>query len=123
MADNVLGQNIKRLRNMRGLTQDQLAKKVGVRYNSIQNYEGGVLTPKGNRLALLSEALEVTPELLKGELFQRNGVVQYKEFLWFTERYQKDTILLRKYLLENVHQMNNELLLQVVETAYRKALK
>ncbi len=108
---------------MRGLTQDQLAKKVGVRYNSIQNYEGGVLTPKGNRLALLSEALEVTPELLKGELFQRNGVVQYKEFLWFTERYQKDTILLRKYLLENVHQMNNELLLQVVETAYRKALK
>ncbi|MHC5250653.1 helix-turn-helix domain-containing protein [Enterococcus sp. LJL90] len=123
MADNVLGQNIKRLRNMRGLTQDQLAKKVGVRYNSIQNYEGGVSTPKGNRLALLSEALEVTPELLKGELFQRNGVVQYKEFLWFTERYQKDTILLRKYLLENVHQMNNELLLQVVETAYRKALK
>lgn len=123
MPGSILGNNIKRLRNAKGLTQPQLAKKVGVRYNSIQNYEAGVSKPSDSKLALLSNALDVTPSLLKGELFQRNGVEQYKEFLWFTEKHKDHTILLRKYLLETVDQMNNELLLQGVEAAYQKALR
>lgn len=52
-------ERIVRLRKMRQLTQEELAKKIGVSTRTIQNYENGSNIPKKYTLKLMAEALEV----------------------------------------------------------------
>ena len=57
--DVYLGQRLRRRRRLLGLTQQQLAGAVGVRFQQIQKYEGGANRISAARLWQLSEALEV----------------------------------------------------------------
>ena len=52
--------DFKELRNKIGLTQSELAEKVGVSENTIQNWEGGKITPKGDNLKRYLRELGVT---------------------------------------------------------------
>jgi transcriptional regulator with XRE-family HTH domain len=54
----------------RFLTQQQLADKLGVPYQSVQRWESGQSFPRPGSLRRLCEALEVTPDdlLTPGEL-------------------------------------------------------
>lgn len=52
-------QRIKKLREMRGYTQKQLAEKAGIHEMSIQFYEYGTRRPKPEQLPKLAEALDV----------------------------------------------------------------
>jgi transcriptional regulator with XRE-family HTH domain len=54
-----LGKRLRRRRRLLGLTQQQLADSVGVRFQQIQKYECGANRISAARLWLLSEALEV----------------------------------------------------------------
>jgi transcriptional regulator with XRE-family HTH domain len=49
-----------------GLSQKGLAKKVGIPYQRIQEYERGKSEPKGSRLGLIAEALDCTSDYLLG---------------------------------------------------------
>ncbi len=60
-------QNLKLIRKGRGLTQEQLAKMIGLTSQSIINYEKGTTFPTGNRLEKLLEVLEVDSEQLLGK--------------------------------------------------------
>ena len=53
-----LGRRLRRRRRLLGLTQQQLALKVGIRYQQIQKYECGANRISAARLWELAEALE-----------------------------------------------------------------
>src|SRR6476661_1412118 len=62
MANDIdlhLGKRLRRRRRLLGLTQQQLACAVGVRFQQIQKYECGANRISAARLWQLSEALEV----------------------------------------------------------------
>ncbi len=62
-----LGQNIKRLRLSRGLTQPQLADIVGASsYTTVSKWESGANSPKGKDLVRLSEYFNVSVDELLG---------------------------------------------------------
>lgn len=52
------------LRRAAGLSQDQLADRVGLERRSIQRYESGERDPRFTDLVLIAEALGVTVEVL-----------------------------------------------------------
>lgn len=62
-----IGKRIKELRTIAGLTQAQLAEKIGVTPAAVGNYEQGVSFPKESVLEKLFEALCCTPNELLGE--------------------------------------------------------
>jgi transcriptional regulator with XRE-family HTH domain len=62
MANDIdlhLGKRLRRRRRLLGLTQQQLAMSVGVRFQQIQKYECGANRISAARLWQLSEALQV----------------------------------------------------------------
>jgi transcriptional regulator with XRE-family HTH domain len=62
MANDIdlhLGKRLRRRRRLLGLTQQQLASAVGIRFQQIQKYECGANRISAARLWQLSEALEV----------------------------------------------------------------
>lgn len=54
-----IGENIKSLRKMRGITQEDLGNMLGVSGSMIAQYETGKRNPKHSTLEKLSQALEV----------------------------------------------------------------
>lgn len=58
-VDILVGKRIRRRRRLLGLTQMQLGKTVGVRFQQIQKYECGLNQVSASRLWQLSGALEV----------------------------------------------------------------
>lgn len=54
-----LGRRLRRRRRLLGLTQQQLASAVGIRFQQIQKYECGANRISAARLWQLSEALEI----------------------------------------------------------------
>jgi len=61
-----LGRNIRRFREERGLTQEELAEKVGVGRPIISHYEIGRKDPTTTMLGILADKLEVTTDQLLG---------------------------------------------------------
>lgn len=56
-----LGENIKRIRKMRGITQSDLAKKLEVTARTIQNYESGNREPNLETLMKICDTLDCAP--------------------------------------------------------------
>lgn len=64
-----IGDKIRNLRKLRGLTQIELAEKVGRNPHTIKDYEKGRATPSIKALSLLADALGVSEsQLVNGEL-------------------------------------------------------
>jgi transcriptional regulator with XRE-family HTH domain len=57
--DLLLGRRLRNRRRLMGLTQNQLAVKVGVRFQQIQKYESGANRISASRLWSFAQALEV----------------------------------------------------------------
>lgn len=67
MSDR-LAKNLERLRTERQMTQEELAKRVGVSQPAIAQYERGTLTPRLYVTMRLATALHTTvEELIKGK--------------------------------------------------------
>lgn len=62
-----LGENIACHRKTAGLSQDQLADKIGMERRSIQRYERGERDPTYSHLVLIAEALGVSMSELVSE--------------------------------------------------------
>jgi len=76
-----IGQRIKELRKMLGLTQREFANRIGKGFRAIQEYEAGRRTPDESTLKLITKEFGVSEEWLKtgeGEMFQP-GVIPTKE--------------------------------------------
>ena len=55
-----IGEKIKEYRKLKGLTQKELAKKIGMGDTTIANYEKGFRTPKKNTLFKLAKAFDIS---------------------------------------------------------------
>ena len=64
--EQTYGARLKALREARGLTQEQLAKKSGMDVHVIKWVESGILDPGMGRTARLADALGVNPTYLAG---------------------------------------------------------
>ncbi|MER5705976.1 helix-turn-helix transcriptional regulator [Streptomyces sp. NPDC002122] len=63
-----LGENIIRLRREAGLSQDQLADRIGKERRSVQRYERGERDPSFSDLVLIADGLDVSLAQLVGGL-------------------------------------------------------
>ena len=61
-----MGSKLKALRNENGLTQTQVAKRLGVAVSAVSSYESGVRYPSYSVLIKLSRMYHVTTDYLLG---------------------------------------------------------
>lgn len=61
-----LGNRIKRLRKELGISQKELAERIGVSNSRVSNWEQGINRPDADILAKLCSALQTSPSLLLG---------------------------------------------------------
>ena len=61
-----LGSRIRQARDRAGLTQEQLAERIGVSRTAIARYESGEIEPKLHNLAAIAETLNVSTDELLG---------------------------------------------------------
>lgn len=72
-----IGENIKAARKKAGMTQKDLAKKLGIPYQGISQYERGVRNPKIATVKKIAEALNISPtELMSGELLAKYDILE-----------------------------------------------
>lgn len=65
--DNGIGYKIRRMRKLRGLTQEELGDRLGITKAAINKYESGAIKDySGDRLKAMANALNVTYEYLLG---------------------------------------------------------
>lgn len=65
-----IGKNIKKFRNMRELTQDDLSMKTNISKNALWNYENDVRSPTVDVLQEIAEVLEVDPLVLLDDEYE-----------------------------------------------------
>ena len=58
-TDTLIGQNIRANRLTQGLSQSELAKRIGVTFQQVQKYEKGTNRVGGSRLIQIAEALSI----------------------------------------------------------------
>jgi len=64
-SGKTISENIKRLRNKLGLTQDDLAKKADIKYTTLMKVESGTVNkPSVQTMAKIAKALDVSIENL-----------------------------------------------------------
>jgi len=79
MANDIdlhLGKRLRRRRRLLGLTQQQLATAVGIRFQQIQKYECGANRISAARLWQLAEALEVAVAYFYDGVAESHGRVE-----------------------------------------------
>lgn len=93
-GDNMtVGQNIKRIRNEKGITQKKLSELTGIAEVTIRKYESGKIIPKSGNLFKLANGLDVLPSEL-------NEILKWNESVDLTHLQQEANIfdlLITKY--------------------------
>jgi len=72
----MLGHRLKRVRQDRGYTQEQLAEMVGINLKQVGRHENGETKPDGEIVARYAQALEVSTDYLLGVSDDPNPDVQ-----------------------------------------------
>lgn len=67
----MLGENIRRLRQERGLCQEELGRRIGASKQSVSNWENGNITPSIDLLLRLADFFGVSTDYLLGRNNQR----------------------------------------------------
>jgi transcriptional regulator with XRE-family HTH domain len=75
-ANMTIGENIRRIRNERGMTLKQLGDAIGVSESYIRAYEAGRRNPKQESLEALAKALNVEVEALSGKEYSDMAAMQ-----------------------------------------------
>jgi len=69
----MLSERIYTLRRKQGLSQEQLAERIGVSRQAISKWEGGLSTPELDKLKALSECFGITLDELTSEQMETHG--------------------------------------------------
>ena len=109
-VDVHVGKRVKQLRWLKGMTQQQLAKEVGVKFQQVQKYETGANRVSASRLWQLCEALEVpvsfffegiTPAGKKGTPgLEETDLLNERDALELVRAYYSMHSDLRRYFLD-----------------------
>lgn len=73
-----LGQKIRARRKELGMTQEQLAEKLGIGHQALSRIEQGHMAPKMDRLPLLADALKCTVS----DLFREKEALDYPDRIY-----------------------------------------
>jgi transcriptional regulator with XRE-family HTH domain len=80
--DKEIGQRLKRIRLQRGLTQVEIAEKLGITQGVVSEYERGAVRLHGALLAAFAKALKASPnEILGFEKLQDDSILKDRSFL------------------------------------------
>ncbi|MCY8144343.1 helix-turn-helix transcriptional regulator [Bacillus haynesii] len=109
----MLSKRLKNIRKDKGLTQEELAKRVKTTKGTISNYENGYSTPSNEMLSDLADALDTTTDFLLGRTDNANNnlgtinefndpdlQIAFKEASDFSEEARKQAIDFIRYLKE-----------------------
>ncbi len=120
-VDAHVGQRLRHRRWMMGLTQQQLAALVGVRFQQIQKYESGVNRVSASRLWDLSQALSVSVAFFFDGLEEEEGkpastdisppaedVMEERETVELVRSYYGIETESRRYLLDLIKSLSTE---------------
>lgn len=95
------GKKIQEERKRRKMTQEDLAKAIGIKQQTICAYENGKIEPKLERLIVISAALNVPVELfLPDELNENEMVRKIKEE--YDRGYQAGREAMKKEIMEHM---------------------
>jgi transcriptional regulator with XRE-family HTH domain len=95
--NNTIGQNIKKYREQRKMSQQELALKVRVGTATIQKYESGEQIPDTQTILKLSTALDVpASELMEQEVYNSSGIDPEIEYLIKEIGVKRAKLILRK---------------------------
>ena len=64
--NNILGENIARLRKEKGMTQEDLARELNISYQAVSKWENGVSSPDISNIKLLAQFFGVSIDMLFG---------------------------------------------------------
>lgn len=74
----MLNENIKKLRKLKGLSQEELAIKLNVVRQTVSKWENGLSVPDSSMLISLAEELDTSVSVLLGEEVQEQGKADFK---------------------------------------------
>jgi transcriptional regulator with XRE-family HTH domain len=66
MPDSTLGPRLRRLRESRGLSAAELARRIGVSRAAVAQFEGGNSVPTWATVQRIADALSVSTDALRG---------------------------------------------------------
>lgn len=72
-----IGENIREARKSKGITQQELARRIGKTQSLIGQYETGARKPKAENVALIAKAMRVDIRELFGEKFDSSVKIMY----------------------------------------------
>ena len=85
MMDTKTGLKIAYRRKFLGMTQEQIAEKLGVSFQAVSNWERGETSPELDRLAEIARALQTTvPGLFVDNVLLAGGEKLFDEGRMFT---------------------------------------
>ncbi|WP_271401546.1 helix-turn-helix domain-containing protein [Salinicoccus roseus] len=82
----MLSANLKRLRNRRQWTQQQVSEKLGVTRPAYTAYEKGTRTPDANMLGKIADLFEVTVDELLGRQSREKDIFDEADVLMFSDK-------------------------------------
>lgn len=94
------GYRLKEARNRKGLTQEELAERIGVTKGSIGNYESETSSPKEPILIKLMKELEVDANFLYQDLIDMNDNALSPDEQRLVELYRNAEPSAREYAVE-----------------------
>ena len=89
MENKIFGQRIKKLRNDKGLSMQELADKLGVTKSSINMWENSSSIPKNNILISLSKMFNVSIDYLLGNEEMQEKVPENKQLHYIQRNLEK----------------------------------
>lgn len=106
----LMGSRIREERLKSGMSQDELAEKLGMKRANISNYEAGRVIPPGNILLELSKIFNVTTDYLLGLSIDAEENISIDDNLMQIQRAK------RKLNMENRNRMDK--MLEIVKLSF-----
>jgi transcriptional regulator with XRE-family HTH domain len=88
--DKQIGLRLKTVRKEAGLTQQQLAKRLGIPYQSVGQWERGIRNPKIETLQAIADAIGVSLDYLLGNVNDPFFVLDTEKIKADINSYEKD---------------------------------
>ena len=94
----MIGDTLKRLRNMKNITSEELCTQIGIKSGSYRNYERNDRKPDYETLIKLADFYDVTTDYLLGRPDAKPPADPVEEFVDKVQMKEQEQIILKKWL-------------------------